>query len=271
MSQNQLIEIEDEIIYPESDGKPMADNTKQFDWITHIVYNLRTQFRNNPNVFIAGDLLWYPVESDNKNRHAPDAMVAFGRPRGHRGSYRQWLENDIAPQVVFEILSPANTEMEEKFQFYQNYQVEEYYLYDLVKGQLKGWLCGGGQLHPIVSMHGWKSKRLGIRFELIDKELYLYHPDDSPFTTHTEESNRASEAANRALIEKQRADTEAKAHQIEKQRANTEAKARQIEKQRADIEAKRAEMAETKLARLQALLAEKGISLNDEDIFLNGQ
>ncbi len=226
----------DEIIYPESDGEPMADNTKQFDWITNIVHNLRSQFRDSPNVFIAGDLLWYPVKGKEKIRRAPDAMVAFGRPRGHRGSYQQWLENDIAPQVVFEIRSPGNTnaEMEEKFKFYQTYQVEEYYLYDPDKGALKGWVRGGDQLCPIVPMNGWKSKRLGIRFELVDKELYLYHPNGSRFTDHTEETIRA----------------------------DAEAKARQIEKQRADTEAKRADIAEEKLIYLQALLKEKGISLD---------
>ena len=87
---------------------------------------------DNDHVFIAGDLLWYPVEGDNKICQAPDAMVVFGRPKGDRGSYKQWLENQIAPQVVFEIISPGNTkaEMRRKWQFYQRFGVEEYYLYD---------------------------------------------------------------------------------------------------------------------------------------------
>ncbi|EDN66053.1 Protein of unknown function DUF820 [Beggiatoa sp. PS] len=257
----------------------MADNTKQFDWITNIVFNLRTQYQNDPNVFIAGDLLWYPIEGDNKTRRAPDAMVAFGRPKGYRGSYKQWLENDIAPQVVFEILSPGNTnsEMEKKFQFYQRFQVEEYYLYDPDNGQLKGWIRGGGLLRPIVSMNGWKSKRLGIRFELKDGELSLYHPNGKQFSTHNEETERADTQTKRAQAEKQRADAEAKARQAEKQRADAEARARQAEKQRADTQAKRAteeakradaqakraETAEAQLARLQSLLAQKGLSLDE--------
>ncbi len=52
-------------------------------------------------------------------------MVAFGRPKGRRGSYRQWQEENIAPQVVFEILSPKNTkaEMSRKLEFYDTYRV----------------------------------------------------------------------------------------------------------------------------------------------------
>jgi Uma2 family endonuclease len=81
------------IIYPERasapqggrDGQPMSDNTKQFRWIVTIKENLELLFAENPQVFVAGDLLWYPVEGHNKIRLAPDAMVVFDRPKGDRG------------------------------------------------------------------------------------------------------------------------------------------------------------------------------------------
>ena len=49
-------------------------------------------------------------------------LVVFGRPKGYRGSYRQWVEGGVAPQVVFEILSPGNrlNEMIRKFKFYKS-------------------------------------------------------------------------------------------------------------------------------------------------------
>ena len=50
---------------------------------------LQAMFADNPTVFVAGDLLWYPVEGDNSASVAPDALVAFGRPQGHWGSYKQ--------------------------------------------------------------------------------------------------------------------------------------------------------------------------------------
>ncbi|ELR99891.1 hypothetical protein GLO73106DRAFT_00037440, partial [Gloeocapsa sp. PCC 73106] len=53
------------ITYPDSDGQPMADNTLQFLWITTIKDNLEWLFTQNEQVFIGGDLLWYPVEGDN--------------------------------------------------------------------------------------------------------------------------------------------------------------------------------------------------------------
>lgn len=96
--------------------------------------NLDILFAVDADVFVAGDLLWYPaqVQEPPVPSQAPDVMVAFGRPKGRRGSYRQWQEANIPPQVVFEILSPGNTpaEMTRKFALYQTYGVEEYYLYD---------------------------------------------------------------------------------------------------------------------------------------------
>src|SRR5581483_11867046 len=54
------------IVYPDSDGKPMADNTWQFQWIVTIKDGLEALYRDEPNVFVAGDLLWYPVEGNPK-------------------------------------------------------------------------------------------------------------------------------------------------------------------------------------------------------------
>ena len=86
-NKNQLGEtIASEIVYPESDGEPMADNTRQFTWIVKIKENLEILFKYNADVFVAGDLFWYPVKGSNKIKLAPDTMVVFGRPKAHRGS-----------------------------------------------------------------------------------------------------------------------------------------------------------------------------------------
>src|ERR1700740_1321724 len=96
------------ILYPDEDGNPIAENTLQFEWISSIKGSLDTLFHDRNDVFVAGDLLWYPVKGEPTIRTAPDAMVAFGRPKGRRGSYKQWEEDGVAPQVVFEVLSPGN-------------------------------------------------------------------------------------------------------------------------------------------------------------------
>jgi Uma2 family endonuclease len=134
------------IEYPDDDGEPMAENTLQFTWIVVIKEGLEALLRHNPDVFVAGDLLWYPVEGKPTIRSAPDAMVAFGRPKGRRGSYKQREEDGIAPHVVFEVLSPGNltAEMTRKFEFYQMYGVEEYYIYDPRSRNAPGLAAGRG-------------------------------------------------------------------------------------------------------------------------------
>lgn len=196
-----------QVIYPESDGKPMADNTKQFRWIVTIQGGLDALFKDDPNVFVAGDLLWYPVEGDNKTRIAPDAMVVFGRPKGDRGSYQQWREDNIPPSVVLEVLSPGNRlpEMLNKLRFYERYGVEEYYMYDPDNEDLAGWLRSEEQLREIETMAGWVSPRLGIRFESSDG-LEIYRPDGQKFATYVELEQQREEAITLAAQEAQRAD-----------------------------------------------------------------
>jgi Uma2 family endonuclease len=225
-----------EVFYPESDGKPMADNTKQFRWIVVIEQNLEWMFRDDANVFVAGDLLWYPVEGNNTLCTAPDAMVAFSRPKGDRGSYQQWREGSVAPQVVFEILSPGNTkrEMARKLVFYQQYGVEEYYVYDPDQILLEGWCrSGDGLLDAIESTNGWVSPRLNIRFE-IGEELQLYRPDGSPFFSFAELNQRAETAEQQVEQERQRAEQE-------RQRAEQAEQLAQQERQRAEQERQRSQ------------------------------
>ncbi|WP_159787936.1 Uma2 family endonuclease [Sodalinema gerasimenkoae] len=197
------------VIYPDCDGNPMSDNTKQFRWIVVIKENLEILFADNPDVFIAGDLLWYPQEGNNRIRQAPDVVVAFGRPKGDRGSYRQWEENDISPQVVFEILSPRNRlkEMAKKLKFYDQYGVEEYYIFDPDRLDFHGWLRNpDGTLGVIEQPENWQSPRLGIRFELQDEQFTIYHPNGDRFLTPTELAKQSESQRQEAESQRQRAE-----------------------------------------------------------------
>ena len=206
------------ISYPDSDGQPMADNTKQFNWIVTIKLGCEALFKDDPTVFVAGDLLWYPVEGDNTIRAAPDTMVIFGRPKGEsleatlceRGSYQQWKEGNIPPQVVFEILSPGNTlvGMAKKFRFYERYGVEEYYLYDPDKGDFSGWLRSGDFLEVIENPIGWVSPRLSVRFELVEGELEIYRPDGEKFATYLELIEQNQQAQQQLDQERQQLEQE---------------------------------------------------------------
>ncbi len=213
------------IEYPDSDGRPMTENTLQFEWIVTLKGGVEALFRDDPNVFVAGDLLWYPVEGKPTLRTAPDVMVVFGRPKGYRGSYQQWNEEGIAPQVVFEVLSPDNRagEMERKFQIYERHGVQEYYIYDPERGDVVGWRRMGNGLEPIPEMMGFVSPWLKIRFEPGEgpSNLKIIGSDGRPF-------------ANLELVE----------------RAETEHQRAEVERQRAEVERQRAEQLARKLQEL---------------------
>ena len=193
--------------YPDSDGRPIADTTLQFQWIANIKNWLDVLFRNRPDVFVAGDLLWYPIEGDNTTRMAPDALVAFGRPKGDRGSYQQWKEGGIAPQAVFEIRSPLDSprEIERKHAFYQQFGVQESVVYDPEAGTLEVWVRAGDRLVRVARPDGWTSPWLGTRLDLDGMDLVLTGPDGRPFRSYLDlfedrerEHARADQAQARA-------------------------------------------------------------------------
>jgi Uma2 family endonuclease len=193
-----LQDNETEIYYPDSDGQPMANNTEHFEYIASTKYGLESVFQHRDDVFVAADLFWYPVKGKPKTVLAPDVMVALGRPKGERKSYKQWEEDNIAPQVVFEFLSDANTtsEMTHKAAFFERYGVQEYYIYDLERKQLSGLIRYQEQddaLEVIADMEDWVSPRLGIRFSVSSGALQLYKPDGTPFLSYMELNDELSE------------------------------------------------------------------------------
>ncbi|OJW17850.1 MAG: hypothetical protein BGO49_30630 [Planctomycetales bacterium 71-10] len=251
-------EIDDAILYPDDDGEPMSDNTVQFRWICTIVEGLEFLFRDRPDVFVAGNLLWYAQEGSQQVRTAPDAMVVFGRPKGERGSYMQWREGGVPPHVVFEVRSPGNTvaEMEWKFHFYEDRGVQEYYFFDPDARSLQGWIRRDGRLEEVVDVRGWISPLLGIRFEPDGPEgLTIHHPDGTPFST-------ALEAREEALDQRRQKLAERRQKLEERRRADVEARRAEAEARRAEAAESKAEAERLRAERLAARLRELGESID---------
>ena len=255
------------ITYPDSDGNPIAGNTKQFEWIVTIKGGLDALFKDDSNVFVAGDLLWYPVEGDPKTRQAPDAMVVFGRPRGHRGSYMQWLEGHVAPHVVFEVLSPGNrvAELARKFVFYERFGVEEYYIYDPDRGTLSGYVRqGGDRLVEVERMQGHVSPRLGVRFGMDGDDLVLEDRVGRRFRSYLEVVQARDEAvaeAIRAAAERDQVASER--DQVAAERDQLAAERDQLAAER-DQERRLREAAERRAAALSERLRDAGLAFNGE-------
>jgi Uma2 family endonuclease len=210
-----FLNLTEDLLYPEDDGNPMSESTEQYRWIVVVKENLELLLIDRSDVFIAADLAWYPVQVDEPPApcQAPDVMVVFGRNKGARRSYLQWKEDNVGPQVVFEILSASNKTrkgiegMDYKFQFYQRHGVEEYYIYDPDEFTLEGWQRQGPQLVEILRMNGWVSPRLGIRFDWQPRqELVLYYPDGRQFSSFVEQGQAVEQA--QQLMEQERSRAE---------------------------------------------------------------
>jgi Uma2 family endonuclease len=167
----------------------MADNTVQFRWILMLYAHLAAQYRDEANVFVAGDHLIYPTEGENKLRQAPDVYVAYGRPKGDRPSYRVWEEGGIFPQVIFEVWSPSNryNEMQDKFAFYEKHGAEEYYiLYPEFPMHAEAFRRDGEKLARVAEVNGYVSLRTGLRFALETGQLTVFGRDGRSLRTAEE-------------------------------------------------------------------------------------
>jgi Uma2 family endonuclease len=281
---------EPKVYYPESDGKPMAENTVQYRWITTIQGNLDILFHDRPDVFVAGDNFWYPVEGEPGICLAPDVYVAFGRPKGDRGSYKQWEEGGVPPAVVFEVLSPSNTfrEMQDKFEFYQTHGVREYYLIDPQHADrvtLEVFERERAGLRPRDATPEWVSPLTGVRFATTPTDLRVFYPDGRPFLSFVElgelqtrteqtlnaERQRADDAQRQVEAERQRADDAQRQIEAERQRADDAQRQVEAERQRADdaqrqveAERQRADIERKRAAKLAARLRELGVDSDAE-------
>jgi hypothetical protein len=108
-------------------------------------------------------------------------------------------EDNVAPQVVFEILSPSNSarEMLAKQSFYKEHGVLEMFFYDPDSHDFWGLVRSRADqdFSPITAINfPWFSPTLGIRFEQSEDGLMVFYPDGELFKdpgAFVEERDRA--------------------------------------------------------------------------------
>ena len=173
----------DHVVYPDSDGAPMAENALQAEIIVMLRIGFQRLFADRDDAFVGGDLFWYPVAGDPKTVAAPDVLVAVGLParldiRTLR-SYRPF-EHGGGVMLAVEVLSPSNTwvEMTRKRQFYERFGVDEYWVFDPETGVLEVWARLDDRLRQLdVPAEGIVSPTTHVHVAVVEGDLLVHDPE----------------------------------------------------------------------------------------------
>ena len=228
------------INYPESDGKPIAEADTHRKQMVYLIEALDDYFRDDPRVYVAGNLFLYYEEGDIRQVVAPDVFVVKGVPKGDRRTYKLWEEDDKGPQVVFEV-SSRSTRKEDlgpKKGTYEMLGVQEYFLFDPLGEYLElplvgYWLEEGGYRREAGER--LVSEALGLELRVEGDRLWLYDLETGEKLLSPLEAQAARRAEAAARRE---AETRAKAAET---RAEQEATARREAEE--EVARLRAEMA----------------------------
>ncbi len=167
------------IYYPESDGEPMAETDVHINTLSYLREALRDHFRDDPQVYVAGNLFLYYEEGDIRQVVAPDVFMVKGVTKGDRRTYKLWEEDDKGPQVVFEVTSrrTRKEDLGPKKGTYEMLGVREYFLFDPLGEYLEPplvgyWLEESG--YRRAAGERLVSEVLGLELRVEGGRLWLY-------------------------------------------------------------------------------------------------
>ena len=219
---------EDEELYPDSDGKPMAVSDLHRRILMRTLQVLDTHFAERPEVYVSGDILMYYVEGDPRKSVSPDVLVAFGLGKKPRRSYLVWKEGKV-PDFAMEFSSKGTyrNDLGSKMELYASLGIQDYFLYDAeglyLSSPIMGFTLVDGVYTPILESPNQRlhSTALNLDFsvgEIVGLGIYdpvegewLQTPAESATARADREATRAELQTIRAEMAETRADEEAAA------------------------------------------------------------
>jgi Uma2 family endonuclease len=199
-----------DVIYPDSDGRPMGETPRHIQNLAYLVIMLDAYFADEPKVFVAGNMFVYYVRGDRHWHVSPDLFVVRGIPRQGNPERRRYLvwEESKAPDVIIELTSESTREedYDDKMWIYrEKLRVPEYFLFDpygeYLDPPLQGHRLVGDEYQRIVPLDGrFPSEVLGLHLESDGLNLRLYNPATKqwlPTPPEEHEARQQAEAARR--------------------------------------------------------------------------
>ncbi|HEX9945115.1 MAG TPA: Uma2 family endonuclease [Thermoanaerobaculia bacterium] len=174
------IPFQKEIVYPESDGQPMAESDLHRKEMTYLIEALGEHFAQEADVYLAGNLFLYFKKGDPRSVVAPDLFVVRGVAKGDRKVFKLW-EEGRAPCLVVEVTSDStqDEDLSKKKTIYERLGVEEYFLFDplgdYLDPRLQGFRLAGGRYEkarPEVD-GSLLSRTTGVTFRLEGPKIRL--------------------------------------------------------------------------------------------------
>ena len=170
-------------LYPESDGKPMAETDLHIDEIFRMRQILRAYFAEMLDVYVSGNLMMYYEEGMPSKAVSPDMLVAFGVGKKARRTYKIWEEGKPPDFVVeFSSKGTVQNDLDSKMKLYARLGISEYFLYDVDRRYLPTPLIGfrltGGEYVEVSpnADGGIPSQTLGLDFYLLTESFGIYDP-----------------------------------------------------------------------------------------------
>jgi Uma2 family endonuclease len=230
-----------EIIYPSSDGEPLAETYDHLIAITTTLLILLKHLEGQQATVLADQFLYY-AQGFPRLRVAPDVMVILGVAPGGRDNYKTWVEGQV-PAVIFEMTSPGTRSQDEveKKKLYESIGVAEYWQFDprgeWIVEKLRGYRLVGDLERVYMPIVDNRSNVLQLQLSVDQKIIAFHRLDNGVKLLTNDELNIALEQT------EQRFETEMVARQQAEQRAEAES-------QRADLAAQRAEILADRLRQL---------------------
>jgi len=175
------IPFQREIVYPESDGEPMAETEFHLDETIYLIEALRERFRETPDAYACGDMFLYFKQGDPRSVVSPDVFVVKGVSKRKRRVYKFWEERGRGPCLVVEVTSDStrDEDLVRKKSLYERLGIEEYVLYDplgdYLEPRIQGFRLIGGRYKPISPAADGSliSRTAGVTFRMEGPQIRL--------------------------------------------------------------------------------------------------
>jgi len=219
-------EHDEDIEYPTSDGRPMAESNLHRKVMADLIAALERHFLDEPLAWAGGNFLLYYEKGNPRASVSPDVVLVRGIEKWDRPLYKLW-EEGRPPDFVIEVTSSSTRreDLSAKKGLYERLGVSEYFLFDptgdYLNPRLQGYRLEQGRYLRLAQdpdgslpsrITGLRLRPEGLNLRLIDArtgERLLWIAEETAARQAAE--RKVEDAERRAEVAERKAEAEAAA------------------------------------------------------------